>query len=138
MSGGQIQTGGAGGVIRGEFVENSTITFLAYLTYNGSPLTNLQVQGFVSLNVYQRSGATPTTPIYTNANYVSSTVAVLLVPSTIGWTRDDIGYNFIVTLPSTYFSQAGGLDYRFEFVIPLLPSGNMPVLFDLFCRGSIA
>ena len=139
MSGGQIQTGGAGGVIRGEFIEGSTITFLAYLTYQGRALTNLDVQGFVSIAVYQRSGATPSTAIYSSTTFATSTAAVLITPSTTGWDRDDIGYNFNVTVPSTYFSQEGGMNYRFEFTIPLVTSGqNMPVIFELFCRGSVA
>jgi len=139
MSGGQIQTGGAGGVIRGEFIENSNIRFLAYLQKaSGIPLTSAHVQGFITVNVYQRSGATPSTAIYTNSTTYTAASTVLAALSTDGWDRDSIGYNFDLTFLSTYFSQEGGMDYRFEFTIPLQPSGNMTVIFDLFCRGSVA
>ena len=136
MSGGQVTSNGAGGIIRGEFVENTNIRFLAYLLKDGAALTNLMVQGFVSVAVYERSGATPNTPIYTNSNYVSSTVAVLLVPSTSGWSRGGVGANFDLTFISTYFTQVVGMNYRFEFTIPLLPSGNMTVIYELFCKGA--
>jgi hypothetical protein len=139
MSGGQIQSNGAGGIIRGEFVENSNIRFLAYLTKaNGAVLSSVNVQGFITVNVYQRSGATPTTAIYTNTtSYTASdAITALGVLETDGWTRGGDGYNFDLTIPSTVFSQEGGMDYRFEFTIPLQPSGNMTVIFDLFCRSA--
>lgn len=137
MSGGQIQTNSAGGIIYGEFVEGSNIKFTAYLTKaNGEVLTAANVQGFVSVAVYERSGSTPTTPVYTTSSTYVATDAVQPL-SLDGWTRGGTGYNFSLTIPSTAFSQYGGMNYRFEFSIPLQPSGTMSVVYELFCRGII-
>ena len=137
MSGGQIQTNSAGGIIYGEFVENSNIKFTAYLTKaNGNVVDQADVEGFVAVEVYQRSGATPTTPVYTNSTYVSSTDAIAAL-SVDGWTRGGSGYNFSVTILASAFSQYGGQNYRFEFRIPLQQGGYITVQYELFCRGII-
>lgn len=137
MSGGQIQTNSAGGIIYGEFVEGSNIKFTAYLTKaNGVVLDQADVQGFISVSVYERSGATPTTPVYTNSSTYAASDAIDAL-STDGWTRGGTGYNFSLTIPATAFSQYGGINYRFEFLIPLQPSGFMTVAYELFCKGVI-
>jgi hypothetical protein len=139
MSGGQIQSNGAGGIIRGEFVQNSNIRFLAYLVKaNGAVLSDVNVQGFITVQVYQRSGATPNTAIYTDTTTytAASAIAGTGAISLDGWTRGGEGHNFDLTIPSTVFTQQGGMDYRFKFTIQLQPSGNMTVIFDLFCRSA--
>lgn len=137
MSGGQATTAGVGDVIYGEFFEGTPLTFRAYVTKeNGAVLLNTDVSGNVSLNVFQRSGATPTTAVYTNASIAVASSAVAAL-STTGWLRGGSGFNFTVSLSSSAFTQAGGMNYRYEFNIPLLAGGNIAVIFELYCRGVI-
>ena len=137
MSGGQIQTNSAGGIIYGEFVEGSNIKFTAYLTKaNGNVVDTADVEGFVLVDVYQRSGSTPNVAVYSSPTYVSATTAIAAL-STDGWTRGGSGYNFSLTILASTFTQYGGLNYRFEFRIPLQQGGYLTVTYELYCRGNI-
>ena len=136
MSGGQIQTYGSGGIIRGEFVQNSNILFLAYLLKDsGDVLTSADVQGFVRVQVYQRSGETPETALIDDTTTYPATSAVTALSLT-GWTRGSVGANFNLSFLSTRFTQQGGMDYRFKFTITLLTNSSITVIYDLFCRSA--
>lgn len=135
MSGGQVTSVGVGDIIRGEFVEGDTLTLRAYVANkNGGPLLSSEcTAGQVSLFVYQTSGATPTTAVYTNL-LVGPSNGLISTLSTTGWLRGGTGYNFEYTLPATSFEPSGGITYRFEFIIATT-SGQTIVVFELLCKG---
>jgi len=136
MSGGQVTTASAGDIIRGEFSEGDAITFRAYVTdEDGAALVPSDfTAGQASLFVYQNSGATPTTAVYSQLLLGPSNSLIFTPLRTTGWLRGGAGYNFEYELSDGSFQTSGGITYRFEFQLAR-SSSHVRIAYELLCRG---
>lgn len=141
MSGGQVTRPGVPDVIRGQFFESDPLVFRAYLTdADGSPLFSSDfTTKQLALNVYQTSGNTPRTAVYTAPTPGPCNSFIATGPSllTTGWQRGGAGYNFEFELASRVFTPAAGITYRYEFVLQVTSLDYVTLVFELLCvRGA--
>lgn len=141
-------------VIKGEFFEGSDFKLLArVVSHNRAVLTTGDCSGTATtatINIYDLSGATPQTAIFTSTSLTSANlIQNTLLTSSSGWSQDSIGANFLLVISTqaigSQFSgkgvvwpsghPVGGHRYRIEVLIPTTDYGIVPIVAELTCRA---
>jgi hypothetical protein len=100
------------------------------LASTGNAIIQSDVSGTITLTIYDISGATPNTAIYTDATL---TAANLIFDALQSWSLDGIGYNFrdqvaISDIVAAAAVLEGGKSYKLVYQIPTTSEGNIFVV----------
>jgi len=95
---------------------------------SGSAATSADVTNY-SVQVFDVTAPTQTLYIATSQSPANHVLATFQTSG--GWTRDDVGYNFQLSLPSSTFTRTGGHVYRVEIILNTSADGPKYVVNDV-------